>query len=98
MKRVLIAALLAAGSAIAAPVAVFQGENLKVYAYLDDCDVASLSSFLSQYGKPRKAAVQFQGKEYRACYVLRGDQVLVADEAGDAGYIPAAAFTEAQGA
>jgi hypothetical protein len=99
--RYLIAAMAAAASfaVSAAPVAVFDGDTVKVYAYAEACDVPSLSVVLGQFtDTPRKAAVIYQGREIKACYAVQGDTVLVMDQDGDGGTLPAAAFKEAKGA
>jgi hypothetical protein len=100
MSRKLIAcALLCASSAFAGPVAVWKGENVKVYAYTEDCEVPSLALVLSQFGgKARKASVQEGSREYAACYVLQDDKVLIVDSEGSGGYINAADFKEDKGA
>jgi hypothetical protein len=96
MRSIFCAAVLAAGSAIAGPVATFHGENVTVFAYLDECDVPKLAAVLAEFGPARKAATRFGGREIKACYVVKDEQVLIVDEDGNGGYIPASAFKEAK--
>jgi hypothetical protein len=96
MRSIFIAAALAAGSAIAGPVATFHGEHVTVFAYQEDCEVPSLTAFLAEFGKAKKAATRFGGAEIKACYVVQDDKVLIVDEDGNGGYIPVTAFKEAK--
>lgn len=98
MRSIICAALLcAAPFAHAVPTAVFQGDNVRVYAYTDPCELPQLAAILSQYGPASyKALVIFGGVEIPACFTIAGDQVLVIDADGDGGAIPLAAFKEAK--
>lgn len=98
LRAALLASIVAfSASSFAGPVAVFKIEGLEVRAHQEPCEMPQVAQILAQFGPARKAVVMFEGREVRACYALQGDNVILLDEDGDAGAIPAASFKEARG-
>lgn len=98
MRLIAAALACAAFSSFAGPVAVFKSDSLVIRAYVEDCDLPQVAAVLSRFGSAKKAAVVFEGREIRACYSMNGENVMVMDEEGDGGAVPAAMFREAKGA
>ena len=94
MKKLAIALLAVAMPAFSQQL-VFKGENVTVRLLEAPCPKPVVDLIQEQHqAKFRQAEVVFQGKGYRACWTLVNWNVIVIDETGDAGEIPAAAFKE----
>jgi hypothetical protein len=103
MKRALIiAAILAAGSAIADDM-VYKDDNVTVRLRSEPCATASMQAVLAQV-QPEPAAkvaeVIFQGRAIAACWMAHQESgnVVLIDADGDAGMIPMAQFKRVPGA
>lgn len=67
-----------------------------VVAQLHDtpCSDAKVQQVLRDPGDFRAAEVQWQGQGYAACWAVVGQQVVVVDETGDAGYLQQQGFRD----
>lgn len=96
MRALIVAALVAAGPALADEMVFKSGSTVvrlqdkpcasqRVQMLVKTQDADMLKNMGAGY-------VVFQGREIPMCWTLRGDAVLVVDEDGDAGLIPVAEF------
>jgi len=95
MKTLIAAALaLACSSALAEP--KFDNGVVSVRLHESACAVPEIELVLgTMTTTPAKSAtVVFNGKTLRACWAPHGARILVMDEDGDGGAIPASAFSE----
>lgn len=90
MRLLVCAALLCASSAYSAPVAVFEGQGVKVILMDDKCRLPNLAqAMLVRTGREAMAAdVSFEGVSLQACWVPAQGGVLIIDQDGDGGMIP----------
>jgi hypothetical protein len=98
MRSILIAAVLAAGPAIAAQEMIAKSGDDHVRLIDAPCPYASVLMHIPEANRKafRKADARVGGQRYFACFALKGDQVIIVYEDGDLGQIPAADFKEAQ--
>lgn len=96
MRSILIAALLAAGSAHAMDVMLFTGNEVKVRLYAAPCPIPSLARELIVMGEQpaRLAEVHYGGRIIPACWTTKESKVLLMDIEGDAGFIEKSAFEQ----
>jgi hypothetical protein len=103
MKRLLIAALIAAGPAFAGDDMLYKDDNVTVRLRSEPCATASMQAVLAQV-QPEPAAkvaeVIFQGRSIAACWMAHQESgnVVLIDADGDAGMIPMAQFKRVPGA
>ena|SRR6478752_759066 len=95
MRPFLIAATLAASFSASADMVIHKGDDW-VRLQQKPCDPSVLRHIQEgQRGYFRQAWVTFEGKQYRACWAVRQDgMVLLVYPDGDGGLIPAALFRE----
>jgi len=94
----LTAALLASSLPLAAmaapPVELYTFELGDVVAHLHDapCSNAKVQDVVREAGEFRAANIEWQGRQYAACWAVLGEQVVIVDETGDAGYLKPEGF------
>lgn len=94
MKAFLIAAIFAAGTAMAEE-AVYKGDGLTVRLSQEECRYTQLADALTAsgiVGKARTVTVTIRGMDIPGCWGLFGEKVLIADVSGDSGFLMLADF------
>ena len=98
MRSLLLAALLAAGPAMADEL---EFRNGKTFIRLQDkaCESQRVLSILRSdvHDRFRSGYMQHEGRLIQLCWTLEGNDVIVVDEDGDGGAVPAIAFSLAKG-
>jgi len=98
--KTLNALLCAAGLGLVASVGhaatLYTFELGDVAAQLHDtpCENAKVKEVLREPGDFRSAEVQWQGQGFAACWAVVGQQVVLVDETGDAGYLQQQGFRD----
>jgi hypothetical protein len=92
MKRVLIAALIAASFSACAETAIFRFQSTTVRLLQSPC-IGAAAAMLKDNAKDfKQAAVTYEGREFGACWKVQGEIVLILDDEGDGGSIPLSEF------
>lgn len=94
MRRTIAAACLVALSlsANAQSYSYTDSNGNRVTLHTDDCRNAT------GWLKLKRASIRWRGKDYAGCWFVLRDQVVIVDEAGDAGMVPTGAFRPDTGA
>ena len=83
-------------AAAAGPLELYRFELGDVIAHLRDapCSNEKVQSIVGEAGEFRAADVEWQGQPYAACWAVVGQQVVVVDETGDAGFLQPEGFRD----
>jgi hypothetical protein len=99
MRNLLIAAIFAAGPALAQTEMVARQGNDEVRIYDQKCETASVLRHIPEAQRKlfRKAMATIGGQRWYACYVIMQGGAYLVFEDGDHGFVPAGDFKEALG-
>lgn len=74
---------------------VYATSELTVRLHEEGCQLEAVRDWLDDAApdtEPKKASVTIKGERRAACWARKGDRVLIADERGAAGFVPAQKF------